>query len=193
MRTARPGAERRTTGVSEEARLKALMLRGLAGEAGAHSQMLASMSGYLRGYFGKRLPPGAADLEDLVQETLLAIHLKRDTYDKSQPFTPWAYMLARYKLLDHYRRTGARRSAPIEDAGELLATENPEEGAVRRDLGRLLASLPPRQARLLRDVKIEGFSMEEAAARSGMSVAAVKVSVHRGLKALARKARDEDR
>jgi RNA polymerase sigma-70 factor (ECF subfamily) len=179
--------------VSEEDRLKALMLRGLAGEARAHGEMLTAMSRYLRGYFGRRLGAGASDLEDLVQDTLLAIHLKRETYDPAQPFTPWAYMLARYKLLDHYRRGGIRATVPIEDADDLFATDNPEEGAVRRDLGKLLASLPERQAGLLRDVKLTGLSMEEAAAKSGMTVTAVKVSVHRGLKALARKVADEDR
>jgi RNA polymerase sigma-70 factor (ECF subfamily) len=179
--------------VSEEDRLKALMLRGLAGEARAHGELLTAMSRYLRGYFGKRLGAGAADVEDLVQDTLLAIHLKRETYDPALPFTPWAYMLARYKLLDHFRRVGAQRSVPIEDAGVLFAADNPEEGAVRRDLGKLLAVLPPRQSQLMQDVKITGLSMEEAAAKSGMSVSAVKVSVHRGLKIMARKARDEDR
>src|ERR1700709_744906 len=121
------------------------MLRGLAGEAKAHGEMLTDMSRYLRGYFGKRLGPAAADLEDLVQDTLLAIHLKRETYDTAQPFTPWAYMLARYKLLDHFRRGGGRRTVPIEDADALFATENAEEGAVRRDLGKLLGGLPARQ------------------------------------------------
>ena len=169
------------------------MLRGLAGEARAHGELLTLMSRYLRGYFSRRLGGGAGDLEDLVQDTLLAIHLKRETYDPAQPFTPWAYMLARYKLLDHFRRDGTRRTAPIEDAGELYAAENPEEGAVRRDLGKLLAALPPRQSQLLLDVKITGLSMAEAAAKSGMSLSAVKVSVHRGLKTLARRARDEDR
>jgi len=169
------------------------MLRGLAGEAKAHGEMLTAMSRYLRGYFGKRLGAGAADVEDLVQDTLLAIHLKRETYDPAQPFTPWAYMLARYKLLDHFRRTGTRKSVPIEEAGALFAAETAEEGVVRRDLGKLLSVLPPRQSQLLQDVKITGLSMEEAAAKSGMSVSAVKVSVHRGLKIMARKVRDEDR
>jgi RNA polymerase sigma-70 factor (ECF subfamily) len=178
--------------VSEEARLKALMLRGLAGEAKAHGDMLTSMSRYLRGYFGRRLGADAADLEDLVQDTLLAIHLKRETYDVAQPFTPWAYMLARYKLLDHFRRGGGHHMVPIEDADELFATENPEEGAVRRDLSKLLGGLPAKQSQLLRDVKLTGLSMEEAAAKSGMSISAVKVSVHRGLKTMARRVRDEN-
>lgn len=169
------------------------MLSGLAGDARAHRELLASLGRYLRGYFGRRVGAGAADLEDLVQDTLLAIHLKRETYDPALPFTPWAYMLARYKLLDHFRRTGARGSVPIEEAGALYATDTVEEGVVRRDLSRLLGVLPVRQGQLLQDVKIRGLSMEEAAARHGMSVTAVKVSIHRGLKALAKKVRDEDR
>ena len=73
---------------------------------------------------------------------------------------------ARYKLLDHFRRTGAHPSAPLEDAGELVAAETAEEGVVRRDLSKLLNGLPERQSQLLQDVKITGFSMEEAAARA---------------------------
>jgi len=168
------------------------MLRGLTGDAGAYADLLTQMGRYLRGYFGRRLGSGAGELEDLVQDTLLTIHLKRETYDPALPFTPWAYMLARYKLLDHFRRDGARVMVPLEDAGELYAAENAEEGAVRRDLGRLLSTLPPRQSQLLQDVKLTGLSMEEAAAKSGMSVSAVKVSVHRGLKSMAKRVRDAD-
>ena len=77
--------------MTDEARLKALMLRGLAGDGAAHRELLGVLAGLLRGYFGRRLAGGAPDLEDLVQDTLLAIHLRRDTYDTAQPFTPWAY------------------------------------------------------------------------------------------------------
>lgn len=178
--------------MSDEARLKALMLRGLDGDAQAHAALLSAMSGYLRGYFSRRLGAGAADAEDLVQDTLLAIHLKRASYDRTLPFTPWAYALARYKLLDHFRRTGVRRTVPLEDAGDLLVLDNPEEGAVRRDVAKLLGALSPRQRRLVEDVKLAGLSMEEAGARAGMSEGAAKVSVHRSMQAMARKVRDED-
>jgi RNA polymerase sigma-70 factor (ECF subfamily) len=135
---------------------------------------------------------GAADLEDLVQDTLLAIHLKRASYDTAQPFTPWAYAVARYKLIDHYRRTGKRNTVPLEDAGVLLAEGNVEEGAVRRDLGKLLDTLPERQRQVMVEVKLAGHSIEEAAQRSGMSVSAVKVAIHRGIKALGKRVRDAD-
>jgi RNA polymerase sigma-70 factor (ECF subfamily) len=179
------------TGV--EPRLKALMLRGLQGEAAAHAELLAALGGYLRAYFARRLGPGAPDLEDLVQETLLAIHLKRDTYDQRQPFTPWAYALARYKMLDLFRRTRRRPTVPIDGVADLFSEENPEEGAVRRDLDKLLSSLPKRQRAVMEDVKLQGLSMDEAGARSGMSAAAARVSVHRALQQLMRKVRDEDR
>jgi RNA polymerase sigma-70 factor (ECF subfamily) len=175
-----------------EPRLKALMLRGLDGDAAAYAQLLSALSGYLRAYFRRRLGPDAPDLEDLVQETLLAVHAKRDTYDRTQPLTPWIYAMARYKLLDHFRRLGRRPSIPLEDAGDLFAQENSEEGAVRCDIATLLARLPEKQRELVRDVKLTGLSMEEAAARSGMSISAVKVSVHRALKALSGRISRED-
>ena len=179
--------------MSDEARLKVLMLRGLAGEAAAQGELLSALSTALRAFFLRRLGSNAADAEDLVQETLLAIHLKRATYDPAQPFTPWAYAVARYKLIDHYRRQGTRRSVPLEDAGVLLAAETVEEGAVRHDLSRLLDTLPERQRRLVVEVKLKGASIEEAARGSGLSLSAVKVSLHRSLKALSRRVGvDED-
>lgn len=178
--------------MTDEAQLKALMVRGLGGDSVAHGQLLSHLSRCLRGFFARRMGSGAADLEDLVQDTLLAIHLKRASYDTAQPFTPWAYAVARYKLIDHYRRTGKRNTVPLEDAGVLLAEGNVEEGAVRRDLGKLLDTLPARQRQVMVEVKLAGHSIEEAAQRSGMSVSAVKVAIHRGIKALGKRVRDAD-
>jgi len=168
------------------------MLAGLDGDGAAMARLLTLLGGYLRGYFGRRLGAGASDVEDLVQETLLAIHLKQSLYDRRYALTPWVFAIARYKLVDHFRRSGRRVSIPLEDAGELLATENPEEGAVRRDVARLLDRLPERQRALMQDVKLTGFSMEEAAARARMSVTAAKVSVHRSMKRLEKEVSDED-
>src|SRR5262249_23143874 len=152
-----------------ESRLKALMRAGLAGDAAAHSELLRVMTGYLRGYFARRLGRGVADVEDLVQETLLAIHVKRETWDNSYPFTAWAYSVARYKLIDHYRRQKVRRTEPLEAADALFASADVEEGEARRDLGRLLSELPQRQRGLLEDVKLRGLSHAEAAKKVGMS------------------------
>jgi RNA polymerase sigma-70 factor (ECF subfamily) len=171
--------------------LKALMLRGLAGDAAAHSQLLSAMGGYLRGYFGRRLGAAAADVEDLVQETLLAIHTKRGTYDPGQPFTAWAYSIARYKLIDALRRQKIRRAEPIEVADQIFAIEDTEQGVSRLDLETLLSALPRRQRAVLEDVKLMGLTTKEVAAKTGMSDSAVKVSVHRSIKALAKRVRDE--
>ena len=175
-----------------EAQLKALMIAGQAGDAAAQNRLLTELAGHLRAYFARRLSRSALDMEDLVQEALLAIHLKRATYDPRFDFTPWVFAIARYKLIDQYRRLGRRVNVPLDDAGELMADANPEEGAVRRDVGSLLARLPPRQRSLLRDVKLEGYSMQEAAGRAGMSVTAAKVSIHRIMKRLMKEVSGED-
>lgn len=169
------------------------MLRGLDGDRVAYGELLGLLTPFLRGHFRKRLGPGAADAEDLVQETLLAIHLKRDTYDRGQPVSPWIYGIARYKLLDHFRRVGARRAVPLEDAGALFAVETADEGVALRDVSRLLSRLTGRQAQLVRDVKLAGLSMEETAARHDMSTTAVKVAVHRSMQRLMREVGDENR
>lgn len=167
-----------------ETHLKALMQRGLGGDAVAWRVLLTEMGGHLRPFFARRLFNDPSMAEDLVQETLIAIHAKRATWDASQPFTAWAFAVARHKLIDHLRRQGRRPTHPLEEAAELFADHTVEDGAARRDLGRCLSLLPPRQRRLIEDVRLTGLSVAEAAERHGYSVAAAKVSLHRSMKAL---------
>ncbi len=165
------------------------MVRGLDGDAAAHRQLLSLLSVRLRAFFRRRLGGADADAEDLVQETLLAVHTRRATYDRAMPFEAWVYAVARYKLIDHFRRAKVRASVPLEAAGAVFADSDIESGTARADLDRLLSILPARQQALIRSVKIEGLSVAEAAERAGMSVSAVKVSVHRGLGAVTRRLR----
>jgi len=128
-----------------------------------------------------------ADAEDLVQETVIALHTRRHTYDRSQLFTPWIYAIARYRLIDYLRRTKkSDMDVPLEDADEVLADDDPEAVESTLDLETLLAQVSPRVSQAIRYVKLDGLSVSETAARTGMSPSAVKVSVHRGLKALSR-------
>lgn len=168
------------------------MLQGLDGDAAAQTELLRALGGYLRAYFGRRVGGGAAEVEDLVQDTLIAIHFKGRTYDPARPFLHWAYSVARYKLIDHYRRRGARPEAPIEAAEALFAHDDLEARTASQDLAKLLDTLPVRQRTLLRDVKITGLSIREAADRAGMSESAGKVSIHRAMKAMTRRANRVD-
>lgn len=174
---------------SAERDLQALMVAGLGGDAAAHKALLSRLSGHLRAYFKGRLARmgrGAIEAEDLVQEALIAIHMRRHTYDPAQPFTPWAYAIARYKLLDHLRRTKSSiKDMPIEEADELVARDDVSEVESAFDMQRLLAGISPKMRQAIQYVKLDGLSVSEAAVRSGMSESAVKVSVHRGMKALA--------
>ena len=159
------------------------MLAGLAGEAGPYRRLLDELSGLLRAYYRRRCPPGV-DAEDLVQETLIAVHTRRATYDAGQPFTAWAYAIARYKLIDALRRGRAHLRAPAEEADALFVPAGAEAAMASRDLEKVMADLAPRTRDLIRDVKITGLSTREAADKHGMSESAVKVAVHRGLKSL---------
>lgn len=172
---------------SVEQRLRALMLAASGGDEAAYRALLAELSGRLRAYFGRRLGALPADVEDLVQETLLAVHTRRETYDPGQPFTAWAYAIARYKLADRLRSRSRREALHDELDDELFGVEPEAEAAdARRDLTALLAELPEAQRAPILLTRIEGLSVEEAARRTGASVSSVKVSVHRGLKRLAR-------
>jgi RNA polymerase sigma-70 factor (ECF subfamily) len=167
-----------------ETQLKRLMLSGLDGDAGAHRRLLSLLSERLRAYFMHKMSSAPADVEDLVQETLLAVHLRRESYDRTQPLTTWVFAIARYKLIDHWRRRKIRATTPLGDVEEFLAAETvlPDDGL---DLTRALASLPPRQRALVENVKIVGLSLSEAGAKAGVSEGAAKVALHRALKLLA--------
>ena len=172
------------TVTDREAHLKSLMLRGLDGDAAAWRVLLTDLGGYLRPYFRARLFDGGADAEDLVQETLIAIHAKRATWDPSQSFSCWAWAIAHHKLVDHLRRRGRRPTHPLEEASALFADHTVEDGATKADLSRCLSLLPARQRRLIEDVRLKGLSVAEAAERHGYSLTAAKVSIHRSLKTL---------
>ena len=169
---------------ASEDELRAKMIGGLEGDVGAHEAMLGALVPLLRSFFGRRLFDGADDVEDLVQETLIAIHTRRATYDRARPIVAWVYAVARYKMVDHFRRR--RMHVPTEDIEDFLVAEGYEDAcAARMDMEKLLGTISPKQAQLIRDTKVDGLSVAEAAEKSGLSEADVKVSVHRGLKALA--------
>lgn len=182
-----------TDGVEDfDLQIQALIALSLAGDGAAYGRLLTLLAPRLRAYFSRRLSDGA-DAEDLVQETLIAIHTKRATYDPTLAFAPWVYGIARYKLIDHYRRRGGRRHVPLEEAGVLFAETDTEAGGVRSDLDRLLSQLPARQRGLLEDVRLRGLTIAEAAPRHGYTEGAAKVALHRTMKSLsASVAADED-
>ena len=172
-----------------ETELKNLMVAGLDGDAAAHRSLLERLSRHLRGYYKSRLVRigrSATEAEDLVQEALLAIHIQRHTYDPAEPLTPWVHAIARYKLIDHLRRTRASLAElPIDEAGELMARDDHVGAESAYDLQRLLNRLPQKMRRAIQCVKLDGLSVTEAASRCEISMSAVKVNVHRALKALA--------
>lgn len=174
---------------THEAELKVLMIASLGGDASAHRALLTRLSALLRGYYKRRLAGigrSATEAEDLTQEALLAIHTRRHTYDPAEPLTPWVHAIARYKLIDHLRRTRAAAvDVPIEAAEDVLAGDDHVAAESALDLSRLMSGLPEKMRRAITLVKLDGLSVAEAAARSGMSEPAVKVSIHRGLKVLA--------
>ncbi len=168
-----------------EQRLAVLMLRVQAGDGPAWREVLIVLSARLKPYFRGRIGADCVgDVEDLVQDTLMALHARRMTYDTTQPFTAWAYAIARYKLIDFWRRRRVRRHVPLDDVADTLWIDADNVGEVQADLDRLLGALPDRQERLVRSVRIEGLSLSEAGQRLGMSEGAAKVSLHRALKAL---------
>lgn len=169
--------------------LKQWMLAGLAGDSAAHARLLRALVPILRGFYRRRMAGRDDDIEDLLQETLIAVHERRGTYDVTRPFSNWLYAVARYKMIDHFRKGG--RTCPIEGLEDILEAEDRADASdAAADVERLLDTIPPRQAAAIRATRLGGLSTAEAAAQLNRGESDIKVSVHRGLKALAQKVRD---
>ncbi len=153
------------------------MAAAQSGDASGYRRLLTEVGAWLQRYYSGRLPPGAVD--DAVQDTLLAIHQKRHTYDPARPFEFWLAAIARHKWIDRLR---ALKSAPTEALDDDIPVGDHGDTVTSAwTLERLLQELKPGQAEVIRLVKLQGLSVEEAAARTGQSVSLVKVNIHRGL------------
>jgi len=164
------------------------MRAAIDGDAAAYRQLLESLSHSLRAATRRGLAQAGAtmnDVEDVVQETLLAIHLKRHTWNSDQPLGPWVRAIARHKLIDSLRRRGRRIEIPIDAVMDFLAADEPRSDLDRQDAERLVNDLRGRQQVIVRAISIEGQSIREVAERLAMNEGAVRVALHRGLKALA--------
>ncbi|WP_243369340.1 sigma factor-like helix-turn-helix DNA-binding protein [Microvirga solisilvae] len=159
------------------------------GDAEAYAHLLQQMTGPLRRVIASdlsRLGLSISDGEDVLQEALLAIHLKRETWDETRPIVPWVRAIARHKVLDHARKNRKPANLPLESVAELLPSPEPEPTIIG-GAGPFLDRLPRRQREVLRALALDGNSIREAAQRLRMSEGAVRVALHRGLSALARK------
>jgi len=175
-----------------ESGLRTLWLRAQAGDEAAYREALLLIASRLRGFLRHRMQSTPDDVEDLVQETLLALHLQRGTYEPSLPIGAWVVAIARHKLVDLWRRRGRRDALheTLDDVDEALLVAEHEEGGTRRDLEKLLLALPVAQRQAIWLTKVDGLSVAEAAARTGASPSAIKVQVHRGMKRLADMVKD---
>jgi RNA polymerase sigma factor (sigma-70 family) len=154
-----------------------LMAAAQRGDSASYRRLLGELRPWLKRYYARRLPLSVAD--DAVQDALIAIHEKRHTYDPTRPFGPWLAAIARFKWIDRLRTLRRTAADPLEE--EIPIGDHGTEVVSATVLNQLLAGLKPAQAEVIRLVKLHGFSVEEASAKTGQSVPLVKVNIHRGL------------
>ena len=185
-----PNVEKETVKQAAREEEWAAWLRlAIEGDAQAYNRFLTAVTPHLRAMARRRCdqygaPPSEA--EDVVQEVLLAIHLKRGTWDPARPLGPWLTTIVRNKLVDSLRRRGRHGSVPIDDVSDFLeAADETHEAADRLDTETVLARLKDPQRDIVRSLSIEGEGIRETAARLKMTEGAVRVALHRALKSLA--------
>lgn len=169
-----------------------LMRSANAGDSVAYRRLLQSVTPVLRAGARRGLARAGQPVdqaEDIVQDILLAVHLKRHTWDSGAPFAPWLFAIARNKLIDTLRRRARRVFVDIDDFADTLASEPAPETLPASEVTRHLEGLPPRQRDVLQSIAVDSASIKDTAAKLSMSEGAVRVALHRGLSALAAKLR----
>lgn len=164
------------------------MRAAIAGDPSSYRHLLEELTPVLRAAARRGLKSAGADgtdAEDIVQDALLAIHLKRQSWDQDLPIGPWLRAVVRHKMVDALRRRGRRAEVAIDDLAELLPASDTEPSMIVFDVGRHLDSLPKSQRNAVRAIAVEGASVGETALRLKMTEGAVRVALHRGLAALA--------
>jgi RNA polymerase sigma factor (sigma-70 family) len=161
------------------------MEQSLQGDARAYEELLVSLTAGLRVLVRNRARAVGLDAEDVVQEVLLALHLKRGTWQAGTPVAPWVAAIARNKIVDALRRRGQRTEVSLENVVDSLSSEGATDSGDSRDVEHVLTKLTERQRDVVRAVSLEGYSAQEAAVRLKMSEVAVRVTLHRSLKSLA--------
>ena len=165
-----------------------LMRSAIAGDEAAYRRLLFALAPWLRAIARRGLARwGDADAEDVVQETLLAIHLKRHTWDAGRPIGPWLRAITRNKLIDNLRRRGGRIDAPIDGLEDFLTAADEKPPVEPRDVEPYVNELPERQRDVVQCILTEEISIRETAVRLKISEGAVRVALHRGLAAVARR------
>jgi RNA polymerase sigma factor (sigma-70 family) len=176
------------SGWAREKDWSAWMRAAISGDAAAYRQFLVAVTPHLRAVARHRcrgVGASEGDAEDIVQEALLAVHLKRGTWDQSRPIGPWIAAIVHNKLIDSLRRRGRHVTVPIEDVIETLGAEDHADGTTYGEIDRLLAQLKVRQREIVKSISINGSSVRETADRLHMTEGAVRVTLHRALKTLA--------
>jgi RNA polymerase sigma-70 factor, ECF subfamily len=173
-----------------------LMRSAISGDDAAYRRLLKVITPVLRAAARRgfaRAGQPVDQSEDIVQDILLALHLKRQTWDTSASFAPWLFAIARNKVIDALRRRGKRIFVNIDDFAETLpgeAQEAPEPTASPSEVTARLQALPARQRDMLQSIAVDSASIKDTAAKFSMSEGAVRVAVHRGLASLTAKLRD---
>ena len=177
----------------DDIRLGELMRRTQSGDADAYLCLLQEVTPRVRDIVARRgRGRSTADLEDLVQDVLLSVHVARATYDPRRPFVPWLLAIARHRLADGARRFARRDAREVRVENLDVTFSSPatnstvDESARTVDLLQAMEALPVKQREAIQLLKLEELSLKEAAVVTGTSVGALKVATHRAMATLRR-------
>ena len=172
--------------LSAEASWEDLMRAANRGEQQSYVQLLREITPVVRGIVRARGSAlGNEGCEDVVQDVLLTIHLKRQSWREDAPLRPWLYAVTRHKVVDAFRARGQRIDLPVDDFIEVLAAPADPDPFETQDMDRVIDRLDPRAAQIVRAIGVDGETAADTGARLGMSEGAVRVALHRALKSLA--------
>lgn len=173
-------------------RRAAWMASAQEGDRAAYERVLGESTGLIRSV-ARRQGVALDQLDDVVQETLITVHRVRHTYDPSRSYHAWLSALATRRSIDLLRAQGRRTRRELQQPAELEAypdeqqasdaTERQQRAARLREA---IAELPPGQREAVENMGLGERSLAESSLLTGRSTGALKVNLHRAIKALRR-------
>jgi RNA polymerase sigma-70 factor (ECF subfamily) len=166
------------------------MARAQDGDRGAYRALLKDLVPYIRSVAGRCLKE-PSDVEDVVQDVLMTVHMVRHAYDPSRPFGPWLLAITNRRIIDRLRRQTREKAREIALSAEYETFSGVPANLDQADfdaavLGEAIERLPPEQRQAIKMLKLNEMSLREAAAASGRSIAALKAATHRAIRSLRR-------
>lgn len=163
--------------------LSSLLVASQGGDSQSYHQFLVEASELLKPFIRRKVK-SVEIIDDVLQDTLLAIHKSRHSYLPERSVLAWMFVICEHRIIDFYRQFRRLEKREIQTFADIEVEQIEHPHSIL--LEELLQRLPLKQREVIELLKFQGLSIKEVSAKTGLSESAVKVTTFRGYEAMKR-------